>query len=108
QVVKIYSINCPFCYKYEKAGIPNKDLLPAGSTMDQYHITSKPPFGVEKSTALAIAKEIKGDEIFKQLKANYYDQYHVKKVKFKDADSTIAFTLDTLAMSRAEFDTYAQ
>ncbi|MCL1147299.1 thiol:disulfide interchange protein DsbA/DsbL [Shewanella marinintestina] len=108
QVVKIYSINCPFCYKYEKAGIPNEKLLPAGSTLDQFHITSKPPFGVEKSTALAIAKEIKGDKVFKQLKDKYYDQYHVKKVKFKDADSTIAFTLDTLGMSRAEFDKYAQ
>ncbi|ABV89333.1 thiol:disulfide interchange protein DsbA/DsbL [Shewanella pealeana] len=108
QVVKIYSINCPFCYKYEKAGIPNDKLMPAGSTLDQYHITSKPPFGVEKSTALAIAKEIKGEKTFKQLKDKYYDQYHVKKVKFKDADSTIAFTLDTLGMSRAEFDTYAK
>lgn len=108
QVVKIYSINCPFCYKYEKAGIPNESLVPAGSTLDQYHITTKPPFGAEKSTALAIAKQIKGDKVFKQLKNKYYDQYHVKKVKFKDSDSTIAFSLDVLGMDRAQFDKYAQ
>ncbi|MGI2261675.1 thiol:disulfide interchange protein DsbA/DsbL, partial [Shewanella sp. GXUN23E] len=108
QVVKIYSINCPFCYKYEKAGIPNDSILPAGSTMDQYHITTKPPFGAEKTTALAIAKVIKGDKVFKQLKDKYYDQYHVKKVKFKDANSTVDFALDVLGMSRAEFDKNAQ
>ncbi|MCL1038380.1 thiol:disulfide interchange protein DsbA/DsbL [Shewanella submarina] len=108
QVVKIYSINCPFCYKYEKAGIPNDSLLPDGVSMEQYHITTKPPFGVEKSTALAIAKVLKGDKVFKQLKDKYYDQYHVKKVKFKDADSTIAFSLDILGMSRAEFDKNAK
>ncbi|MGL4484635.1 MAG: hypothetical protein ACRCUS_06755, partial [Anaerovoracaceae bacterium] len=54
-VVKIYSINCPFCYKYEKAGIPNEKILPEGIEMDQYHITTKPPFGLEKTQALAIA-----------------------------------------------------
>ncbi|MBV7317460.1 thiol:disulfide interchange protein DsbA/DsbL [Shewanella sp. NIFS-20-20] len=108
QVVKIYSINCPFCYKYEKAGIPNDKILPDGVTIDQYHITTKPPFGVEKSTALAIAQVIKGDKVFKLLKDKYYDQYHVKKVKFEDADSTIEFSLEVLGMSRGEFDQNAQ
>lgn len=108
QVVKIYSINCPFCYKYEKAGIPNEKIMPDGMSFEQYHITTKPPFGVEKSTALAIAQVVKGDKVFKELKNKYYNQYHVKKEKFKDSDSTIAFSLDTLDMSRTEFDTYAK
>ncbi|AAN56847.1 thiol:disulfide interchange protein DsbA/DsbL [Shewanella oneidensis MR-1] len=108
QVVKIYSINCPFCYKYEKAGIPNVKIIPAGMSFEQYHITTKPPFGIEKSTALAIAKVVKGDSVFKELKNKYYEQYHVKKEKFKDSDSAIAYSLDILSMSRAEFDSHAK
>lgn len=108
QVVKIYSVNCPFCYKYEKAGIPNESLLPPGSTLDQYHITTKPPFGLEKTLALAIAKEIKGDAVYKEMKEKYYEKYHVKKEKFSNADETIAFALETLGMDRAEFDKYAK
>ncbi|MBV7317601.1 thiol:disulfide interchange protein DsbA/DsbL [Shewanella sp. NIFS-20-20] len=108
EVTKIYSINCPFCYKYDKAGIPNDNIVPAGSKLDQYHITTKPPFGVEKATGLAIAKIIKGDASFKTLKDAYYQQYHVKKSKFTDADTTVQFALDRLDMSRAQFDDYAK
>ncbi|WP_025820117.1 thiol:disulfide interchange protein DsbA/DsbL [Shewanella marina] len=107
-VTKIYSINCPFCFKYEKAGIPNHKIIPAGSKIEQYHISPKPPFGIEKSTALAIAKEIKGDQVFKQVKAEYYNQYHVKKVKFESSDATINFVLDDLDMTRSEFDKHAE
>lgn len=63
---------------------------------------------MEKSTALAIAKEIKGDKVFKQVKAEYYNQYHVKKVKFESSDATINFVLDDLNMTRAEFDKHAE
>ena len=108
QVVKIYSINCPFCFKYEKAGIPNETLIPSSSKFDQYHISTKPPFGPEKTMALAIAKEIKGDAVYKDLKNKYYDYYHVKKEKFSDSDSAINFSLDVLGMDRAQFDTYSK
>lgn len=108
QVVKIYSINCPFCYKYERAGIPSKKSLPQGTSLDQYHLATKPPFGKEKTVALAIAESFKSEAVFKSLKKKYYAQYHVKKQKFKDADSTINFALDILDMSRADFDQYAK
>lgn len=108
QVVKIYSVNCPFCYKYDKAGIPNDNMMPSGVALEQFHITTKPPFGVEKTTALAIAKVIQGDDAFKALKNAYYGQYHDKKAKFSSAEDTIAFALNVMGISRAEFDRYAQ
>ena len=101
-VIKIYSINCPFCYKYENAGIPNHEILPDGIEMDQFHITSKPPFGLEKSQALAIAL-VKSEADFKKVKAAYYDMYHVKKKKFTSSDETIALALPLLKMSKNEF-----
>lgn len=106
-VVKIYSINCPFCYKYEKAGIPNEKILPAGVTQDQYHITTKPPFGLEKTQALAIAYT-ESPDIYKQVKDAYYKMYHVKKKKFTSANETIDFALPLLKMSRSEFDIAAE
>lgn len=105
-VVKIYSINCPFCYKYEKAGIPNEKILPEGIEMDQYHITTKPPFGLEKTQALAIALN-KSADTFKKVKMAYYDKYHVKKEKFSTAESAIEFALPLLGMSKAEFNEQA-
>lgn len=106
-VIKIYSINCPFCYKYEKAGIPNNDILPKGIEMDQFHIKTKPPFGLEKSQALAIALT-KSEADFKKVKAAYYDMYHVKKKKFTSSDETIEFALPLLNMSKSEFVTASQ
>lgn len=106
-VIKIFSINCPFCYKYEKAGIPNKGMLPTGVEIDQFHITSKPPFGVEKSQALAIALT-KSTEDYKKIKAAYYDMYHVQKKKFTSSDETIALALPLLNMSKSEFITASQ
>lgn len=106
-VIKIYSINCPFCYKYEKAGIPNEGILPKGVEMDQFHITTKPPFGVEKSQALAIALT-KSEADYKKVKTAYYDMYHVKKKKFTSSEATIAHALPLLGMSASEFATASQ
>ena len=106
-VVKIYSINCPFCYKYEKAGIPNNEILPDGIEMDQFHITTKPPFGLEKSQALAIALT-QSEADYKKVKAAFYKKYHVEKKKFTSSEETIAFALPLLNMSKSEFVTASQ
>ena len=106
-VIKIYSINCPFCYKYEKAGIPNEKILPNDVILEQYHITTKPPFGLEKTQALAIAYN-ESPAIYKQVKDAYYKMYHVKKKKFESADAVIMFALPLLKMNHDEFNKAAQ
>lgn len=57
QVTKIFSVNCPFCYKYEKSVIPGMvKNLPSTINYDAYHISSKSPFGAEASEVLAVAR----------------------------------------------------
>ena len=104
QIVKIYSTNCPFCYKYEKAVIPSYiKNLPDNVSYDAYHITTKPPFGKEKATVIAVAKQL-GEQQYQSVKMAYYSQIHDKKIKFKSADKTIEFGLDKLGITKNEFE----
>ncbi|QIZ78934.1 thiol:disulfide interchange protein DsbA/DsbL [Ferrimonas lipolytica] len=107
QVVKVYSTNCPFCYKYEKAVIPNYvKNLPDGIKYDAYHITTKPPFGLEKATAVAVGKVL-GDKQYKKVKMAYYKQIHDLKKKFSSSEEATQFGIDQLEISKAEFDKHA-
>ncbi|QIZ77659.1 thiol:disulfide interchange protein DsbA/DsbL [Ferrimonas lipolytica] len=104
KVVKVYSTNCPFCYKYEKAVIPNYiKNLPAGVEYDSYHITTKPPFGLEKASVLAVAKAI-GDKQYKKAKMAYYKHIHDDKIKFSSSEETTEFGLKAAGISRADYD----
>ncbi|USD37993.1 thiol:disulfide interchange protein DsbA/DsbL [Ferrimonas sp. SCSIO 43195] len=103
-VVKIYSVNCPFCYKYELGVIPNMvKNLPEGMTYDAYHITTKPPFGKEKASVIAVAKTL-GQDQYKKVKMAYYARYHDQKLKFDTAGEVIDFGINLLGISHSEFD----
>ncbi len=103
QIVKIYSANCPFCYKYEQAVIPNMvKNLPSGMTYDAYHITTKPPFGKEKATVIAVGKVL-GDAQYKKVKMSLYARYHDQNKKFSNADEVYEFGAKELGMSKADF-----
>ncbi|QIZ77477.1 thiol:disulfide interchange protein DsbA/DsbL [Ferrimonas lipolytica] len=107
QVVKVYSTNCPFCYKYEKSVIPNYEKnLPDGINYDAYHITTKPPFGLEKATAVAVGKVL-GEKQYKTVKMAYYKQLHDLKKKFTSSEEATQFGIDKLGISQAEFDKHA-
>ncbi|MBW3517186.1 thioredoxin domain-containing protein [Shewanella sp. NKUCC05_KAH] len=103
QVVKIYSANCPFCYKYESAVIPNLEKnLQNGMTFDAYHISTKPPFGKEKATVIAIAKII-GPAEYKKIKMSLYSLYHDEQKKFANSDEVYIFGAKALNMSIDDF-----
>ena len=103
QVVKVYSTNCPFCYKYEKAVMPKYiENLPEGVGYDAYHISTKPPFGKEKATVVAVAKTL-GEKEYKKAKMAYYKHLHDDKVKFKSSEEAIQFGLNAAAIDPATF-----
>ncbi len=104
QVVKIYSVNCPFCYKYDKAVTPGMvKNLPDGVTFDAYHITTKPPLGEEKALVLAYA-QTQSEKAFKAAKMAYYKHYHDDKIHFANGDEAIAFGLKAAGLNKADFD----
>lgn len=107
QVVKVYSVNCPFCYKYEKAVIPNfENNLPDGVEYDAYHITTKPPMGLEKATVLAVAKT-NSEKAYKKAKMAYYAYYHDEHKKFSTSDEAINFGIKAAGISRADYSEQA-
>ncbi|MDL2197303.1 thiol:disulfide interchange protein DsbA/DsbL [Shewanella algae] len=104
QVVKVYSVNCPFCYKYDKSVIPGMvKNLPKGVTFDDYHITTKPPLGKEKAWVLAYA-QTQSEQAFKAAKMAFYKKYHDDKARFASADEAIDFGLKAAGLDRAGFE----
>ncbi|TKB49222.1 thiol:disulfide interchange protein DsbA/DsbL [Ferrimonas sediminicola] len=104
KVVKVYSTNCPFCYKYEKAVMPKfVKNLPEGVTYEAYHISTKPPFGKEKATVVAVAKTL-GEKQYKKAKMAYYKHIHDDKVKFKSSEEATQFGLESANIDQATFD----
>ena len=103
-VVKIYSTNCPYCYKYEKAVMPSFiKNLPEGTAYDSYHIKNKPPFGEEKASVIAVTRVLDENK-YKQVKLGYYEQLHDQKKKFSNSDEAINFGLELAGISRDTFD----
>ncbi|GAA4881148.1 thiol:disulfide interchange protein DsbA/DsbL [Ferrimonas pelagia] len=105
EVSKIYSVNCPFCYKYETAVVPNMvKNLPEGAGYDGYHITTKTPLGLEKSQVLAVAQVMGNKKGYKAAKMDYYKHFHDDKMRFADSAEAIAFGLKSAGISKADFD----
>ncbi|GAA4881965.1 thiol:disulfide interchange protein DsbA/DsbL [Ferrimonas pelagia] len=105
QVTKIYSVNCPFCYKYETAVIPGMvSHLPKGAKYDGYHITTKTPLGTEKTQVLAVAKVMGNEKGYKEAKMAFYHRYHDEKKHFANGEEAIAFGLKAAKISRSDFD----
>ncbi|GAA4881830.1 thiol:disulfide interchange protein DsbA/DsbL [Ferrimonas pelagia] len=105
EVTKVYSVNCPFCYKYETAVIPNMEKnLPDGASYEGLHITTKTPLGVEKSQVLAVAKVMGNDKAYKAAKMAYYKHFHDEKKRFNNGEEAIAFGLKAAKIKQADFN----
>ncbi|GAA4888179.1 thiol:disulfide interchange protein DsbA/DsbL [Ferrimonas pelagia] len=105
EVTKVYSVNCPFCYKYETAVIPNMEKnLPSGTSYEGLHITTKTPLGVEKSQVLAVAKVMGDDKAYKAAQMAYYKHFHDDRERFNNSAEAITYGLKAADISRADFD----
>ncbi len=101
-VVKVFSVYCPFCYKYEKSVTPM--LAKAyGEKFDAYHLTEKGDFGKVATPVLAALKTI-GPEPYKAAKMAYYGAIFDKKLSFKDEAAFRQYGLDAAKVSAADFE----
>ena len=116
--IKVFSYDCPFCYKYDKTAIPAVLLkLPAGLTFRPFHLKTRGKYGVQASELFAVLlikdqengltdKELYSEKsLLKKAMMAYYQAYHDKKERWAAGpEPFLKAGLDAAGMSRAEFD----
>ena len=101
-VVKVYSVYCPFCYKYEKSVTPV--LIKAyGNHFDAYHLSEKGGFGAAATKLLAAAKTI-APEKYQAVKMAYYAANLDKKIAFKNEAEFLQYGLEAGQIGQAEYE----
>lgn len=115
-LIKVFSYDCPFCYKYDKAVTPLVVAkLPEGVAFRPFHLKTKGKYGVQASelfATLLIKDQDSGlksafDEKsqFKKAKMAYYGAYHDKKERWDaGAESFFETGLAASGLSKAEFE----
>lgn len=115
-LVKVFSYDCPFCYKYDKSVTPKvvEKIAPA-ITYSVWHLKNKGKYGVQGNEIFAalIAKDKKAGiglfddkSTFKKAKMAYYAAYHDKKERWDaGADAFMKTGLDAAGVSMDEFKT---
>ncbi|HOD35746.1 MAG TPA: thiol:disulfide interchange protein DsbA/DsbL [Syntrophales bacterium] len=116
-VIKVFSYDCPFCYKYDKSVTPEvvKIIQKDGIKYTVWHLKTKGKYGPQASELFAalITKDEKAKvglfddkSSFKKAKMAYYNAYHDKKERWGDGKDPAAFMktgLDAAGISDAEF-----
>lgn len=117
-LIKIYSYDCPFCYKYEKSVTP-KVVQKLGDDVKfrPFHLKTKGKYGelaTEIFAVMLIKDEANGikstfdeNSLFKKAKMAYYKAYHDQKERWndgKDKDAFLKTALDATGLSKAEFE----
>lgn len=113
--IKVYSYDCPFCYRYDKGVVPVlKQKLGGEFKFKDYHLHTKGKYGREGSEVLAtlwVEDEANGRDPYaenamhKKAKFALYKAYHDKKERWDSgADAFRKTALDAAGMSRADFD----
>jgi len=118
-LIKVFSYDCPFCYKYDKTVLPIVVLnLPAGMTYRPFHLQARGKYGAQGSELFAVLlakdqehglsdKEVYSEKsLFKKALTAYYQAYHDKKERWDAGPEAFLKTgLDAVGMSKEEFDT---
>lgn len=117
-LIKVFSYDCPFCYKYDKSVTPKVvDQLSADVTFRPFHLKTKGTYGELGTKLFAVLlakdqanglsdKDINGDKsLLKKAKMAYYEAYHDKKERWDAGEEAFLKTgLDAVGMSKAEFE----
>ncbi len=114
-LIKVFSYDCPFCYKYDKSVTgPVVQKLEGVLKFEPYHLETKAKYGPQASRffAVLILKDqangtplIDDKSIFKKAKMAYYAAYHDKKERWDGGENDFLKTgLDAIGMSRADYD----
>lgn len=114
-LIKVFSYDCPFCYKYDKSVVgPLMKNLGDSIKFVPYHLDTKGTYGKEASalfTVLIVKDQANGIPLlddkstFKTAKAAYYKAYHDKKERWEGgAKDYLKTGLDAVGMSVEEFE----
>jgi thiol:disulfide interchange protein DsbA len=117
-LIKVFSYDCPFCYKYDKAVTPKLvPKLAKDVKFRPFHLKTKGKYGVQGSELFAVLllkdqkaglsdRDLYGDKsLLKKAKMAYYTAYHDKKERWDAGpDAYLKTGLDATGMTKAEFD----
>lgn len=115
-VIEVFSYDCPFCFKYSKI-VPKvvKDL-PKDVEFRPFHLKTKGKYGIQASelfAVLAIRDKNNGvninseESLFHKAEYKYFEEYHIKKNRWKDGADPQAFLktgLDFVGLSETDFN----
>ncbi|RTR40971.1 thiol:disulfide interchange protein DsbA/DsbL [Shewanella canadensis] len=100
-VQKVYSVYCPFCYKYEKAVTPNLiKNLPAGTKFQAICLENKGELGIEACEVLAAAQTLSHKK-YKKAKLAMYSAVHDKKLKNVKGSTAVKGDLAAIGLKAA-------
>lgn len=113
-VVKVWSYDCPFCYKYDKAVTEKVMKAIPNVKFETWHLSTKAKYGKQGSNLMAVAK-VRDDkakiDIFdknstlKKIKMAYYKAYHDKKQRWDAGeDKFYAEGLKILNISKSDLE----
>lgn len=115
-LVKVFSYDCPFCYKYDKSVTPKVMAKLPDMKFVPFHLSTKGTYGKQASQlfAVLIAKDeaagtplLDEKSLFKKAKFAYYKAYHDKKERWgdgKDPDAFFKTGFDAAGISKADFE----
>ncbi|ACM21083.1 disulfide bond formation oxidoreductase DsbA [Geotalea daltonii FRC-32] len=117
-LIKVFSYDCPFCYKYDKKITPNLvPKLPSDLKFRPFHLKTKGKYGVQGSELFAVLllKDQKAGlsdrdlytekSLLKKAKMAYYTAYHDKRERWDAGpDAYLKTGLDAVGMTKADFD----
>lgn len=117
-LIKVFSYDCPFCYKYDKQVTPKVvPRLPADLQFRPFHLKTKGKYGPQGSELFAVLlvrdqknglkdKDLYSEKsLLKKAKMAYYNAYHDKKERWDAGpDAYLQTGLNAVGMTRAEFD----
>ncbi|ATM96502.1 protein disulfide isomerase I [Yersinia frederiksenii] len=114
-LIKVFSYDCPFCYRYDKGVTPVvmqqvNDFV----KFDPFHLETKGKYGVVASELFAVlinkdqesgVSLLDDKSLFKKAKFAFYNAYHDKKERWDGgADEFLKTGLDAVAMSKEDFE----
>lgn len=114
-LIKVFSYDCPFCYRYDKGVTPVvmqqvNDIV----KFDPFHLETKGKYGVVASELFAVlinkdqesgVSLLDDKSLFKKAKFAFYNAYHDKKERWDGgADEYLKTGLDAVAMSKKDFE----
>jgi thiol:disulfide interchange protein DsbA len=118
-LIKVFSYDCPFCYRYDKRVTGTVvQSLDGVVKFEPYHLETKAKYGAQASRlfAVLILKDqasgtslIDDKSLFNKAKMAYYAAYHDKNERWDGGEDAFLKTgLDAVGMSQAEYDAAAK